>query len=213
LKNNEENSLKIVGSMGSKLANRINKNLTLLSTQFSDEFRNNVNIIINNTRYPLKYGADGEIFTRFGPNLDPLKGKVQRVAALNEKFNLSFSDLKITQNSNALNIIKLINHNLIPSLGQTKIKGKTLSVIKETLKAYGYRINNNTENALTGIISSTDNVNKFKLLGTFLSKMFKKNIELQLVKLHNVGLEETILAKIISENARFDKSSVLLKKI
>jgi hypothetical protein len=159
----------------------------------------------------------GENLTNYG--LTPLKGKVTQVTGLNENFKLSFPYLKGTQISNALNIIKLINHNLIPSLG-SKIGGKTLFVVKETLKAYSYRVNNKAApvslqggHALTGIISSTDNVNKFKLLGTFLSKIFKKDIDLQLVKLHNVGLEETILAKVISENARFDKSSVLLKKL
>jgi uncharacterized protein YjbI with pentapeptide repeats len=132
---------------------------------------------------------------------------------LDNKFKLSATYLKGTQSSNALNIIKLINHNLTPALG-SKIGDKTLSVVKETFNAYSYRLNGNkTENTLKGIFSSTDNVNKFKLLGTFLSKIFKKNVDLQIVKLHNVGLEETILAKVISENAKFDKSSVLIKKL
>jgi hypothetical protein len=31
--------------------------------------------------------------------------------------------------------------------------------------------------------------------------------------MHNVGLQENIIAKVISENAKFDKSSVLIKKL
>lgn len=194
LKNNEVNNSQTVSSLSAKLANRINKILTSLSTQFADEFRNNVNFIINNT-----------------PSFDA--GKLLSCAGLNDNLNLSSTYLKGTQPSNALNIIKLINHNFSPSLG-SKMGGKTLSVVKETLKAYSYNINKNkADSARTGIISRTDNVNKFKLLGTFLSKIFQKNVELQLVKLHNVGLEDTILSKVISENARFDKSSVIFKKL
>lgn len=51
------------------------------------------------------------------------------------------------------------------------------------------------------------------MLGILLAKIFKKNIDLQLIKMHNVGLDETILAKVISNNAKFDKSSVLMKKL
>jgi hypothetical protein len=202
LKFNDINSLKTVGSLGlgAKLANKINKNLTSLASQFTNNFQNNINFIIGNTR-----SLDGgKVFSKFPKVFG---------SGLNNKFNLSPTYLKGTQSSNALNIIKLINYNLIPSLG-SKIGNKTLSVVKETLKAYNYRLNNNkADNALTGIIISMNNVNKFKLLGKFLSQIFKKNIELQIIKLHNIGLEETILAKIISENAKFNKSSVLIKKL
>jgi Mitochondrial ribosomal protein (VAR1) len=89
-----------------------------------------------------------------------------------------------------------------------------LTLVKEAFKAYNYGLNSK-KNGFTpsGIIVTADNVNKFKLLGILLAKILKKNIDLQIVKLHNVGLEETILAKVISENAKFDKSSVLIKKL
>jgi hypothetical protein len=87
-----------------------------------------------------------------------------------------------------------------------------LTLIKEAFKAYNYGLKSN-KNGFPSIIGIADNVNKFKLLGILLTKIFKKNIDLQIVKLHNVGLQETIIAKVISENAKFDKSSVLIKKL
>jgi Mitochondrial ribosomal protein (VAR1) len=116
-------------------------------------------------------------------------------------------------------ISKLINkqfgleHVGLPSLMQ-KDADKLLTLIKESFKAYNYGVNSNKNGFTTSnILCSEDNVKKFKLLGSLLTKIFKKNIDLQIIKMHNVGLQENIIAKVINENAKFDKSSVLIKKL
>jgi hypothetical protein len=118
-------------------------------------------------------------------------------------------------------IINLINkqfgleHVGLSSLVQeNKNADKLLTLIKESFKAYNYGLNSN-KNGFTpsNILCTEDNVKKFKLLGSLLTKILKKNIDLQIIKMHNVGLQENIIAKVISENAKFDKSSVLIKKL
>jgi hypothetical protein len=116
-------------------------------------------------------------------------------------------------------LIKLINKQFgiggLPFIMQEQNEAgpvKLLMLIKESLKAYNYGLNGNKNN-FTGVLNTENNVNKFKLLGSLLTKIFKKNIDLQIVKIHNIGLQENIIAKVISENAKFDKSSVLIKKL
>src|SRR6202000_1080948 len=62
-------------------------------------------------------------------------------------------------------------------------------------------------------INNLNNLKKLKSLGILLTKIFKKNIDIQLIRLHNAGLETEILSKIIALNARETKTSTLLKKI
>jgi hypothetical protein len=65
---------------------------------------------------------------------------------------------------------------------------------------------------LSNNILKNNNI-KFKFLGILLSKILGKNVELQLIKLHNVGLDQTILAQIISSNSKKYKLRILLKKL
>jgi len=118
-------------------------------------------------------------------------------------------------------IINLINKQfglehvgLSSLLQEHKDTNKLLTLIKESFKAYNYGLNSN-KNGFTpsNILCTENNVKKFKLLGNLLTKIFKKNIDFQIIKIHNVGLQENIITKVISENAKFDKSSVLIKKL
>jgi Mitochondrial ribosomal protein (VAR1) len=189
------------------LINKINKNLKSLSTQFADEASKIINFapIIKKTHstFLTRRFVNTTITKITNSTLFPFRAWVNQGIVLGPKF------------------IKLINkqfgleHVVLPYIGlgqEQKDSNKMLILIKELFKAYNYGLNNNKK-GFTGILSTKDNVNKFKLLGSLLTKIFKKNIDLQIIKMHNVGLQENIIAKIISENAKFDKSSVLIKKL
>jgi len=187
------------------LANKINKNLTALSTQFADEASKKINFIIKKTHPTFLVGT-------------PFNTKVTKIT------NSTLFSIRAHFNQGIMlgpKIIKLINkqfgldHVGLPSLVQEhKNANKLLMLIKESFKAYNYGLNSN-KNGFTpfDILCTEDNVKKFKLLGSLLTKILKKNIDLQIIKMHNVGLQENIIAKAISENAKFDKSSVLIKKL
>jgi hypothetical protein len=185
------------------LANKINKNLTALSTQFADEACKNLNFIIKKTHPTFLIGT-------------PFNTKVTKIT------NSTLFSIRARFNQGIMlgpKIIKLINKQFgldyigLPSL-ENKNADKLLMLIKESFKAYNYGLNSN-KNGFTpfDILCTENNVKKFKLLGSLLTKIFKKNIDLQIIKMHNVGLQENIIAKAISENAKFDKSSVLIKKL
>jgi hypothetical protein len=181
----------------------MNKNLTSLSTQFTNEASNNINFIIkktfltrasvnttitkitNSTLFPFRAWINQGIALGHGPKI---------IKLINKQFGLEYA------HSNS----KLL------SLGQEQ-KNANKMLIKESFKAYNYSLNN--KKGFTSILSTEDNIKKFKLLGSLLTKIFKKNIDLQIIKMHNVGLQENIITKVISENAKFDKSSVLIKKL
>jgi hypothetical protein len=189
------------------LANKINKNLTSLSTQFANETSKNINFIIKKTHstFLTRTSINTTITKITNSTLFPFRAWLNHGIMLGPK------------------LIKLINkqfgleHVGLPSLVQEqKDADKLLTLIKESFKAYNYGLNNNNNGlspAGTGVLNTEDNVKKFKLLGRLLTKIFKKNIDIQIIKIHNVGLEENIIAKVISENAKFDKSSVLIKKL
>jgi hypothetical protein len=194
------------------LANKINKNLTALSTQSADEVNKNINFIIKKTHLTF-------LTQRVGT---PFNTKITKIT------NSTLFSIRARFNQGIMlgpKIINLINkqfgleHVGLTSLVQeNKPSGsnadKLLTLIKESFKAYNYGLNSN-KNGFTpsNILCTEDNVKKFKLLGSLLTKIFKKNIDLQIIKMHNVGLQENIIAKVISENAKFDKSSVLIKKL
>src|SRR6201999_2112161 len=103
-------------------------------------------------------------------------------------------------------IIKLINKYSGNSLNNQN-DNKTLIGLKEALMVNNYNL------TPTGILNNLNNLRKLKSLGILLTKIFKKNIDIQLIRLHNAGLETEILSKIIALNARETKTSTLLKKI
>ncbi len=210
----EKNTLNVL-RLQNILANKINKNLTALSTQFVDEASKNINFIIKKTHPTFLIGTPFNTkVTKITNSMPcyPKKGK-GTLFSIRARFNQGFML--------GPKIIKLINKQLgldhvgLPSLVQEhKDADKLLMLIKESFKAYNYGLNSN-KNGFTpfNILCTEDNVKKFKLLGSLLTKIFKKNIDLQIIKMHNVGLQENIIAKAISENTKFDKSSVLIKKL
>lgn len=188
------------------LANKINKNLTALSTQFTNEASKNINFIIKKTHPTFLIGT-------------PINTKIT---------NSTLSSIRARFNKGIMlgpKIINLINkqfgfeHVPAPLREEAKLiylvqKNSDKLLINESFKAYNYGLNSNKNGSTpSNILCTENNVTKFKLLGNLLTKIFKKNIDLQIVKMHNVGLQENIIAKVISENAKFDKSSVLIKKL
>ena len=198
------------------LTNKINKNLTTLSTQFADEASKNINFIIKKTHPTFLIGV-------------PINTKITKIT------NSTLSSIRARFNQGTMlgpKIINLINKQfglehihapsgfpgreagLISLVQKHKDANKLLMLVKESFKAYNYGLNGNKNGSTpSNILCTENNVKKFKLLGSLLTKIFKKNIDLQIVKMHNVGLQENIIAKVISENAKFDKSSVLIKKL
>lgn len=182
------------------LADKVNNYLILLSKQFANEFNNNTNFIAK----PLKPFNSFEFVNK--ANL--LAGNL---------FENRLNNMQLLSKWNG-GILNLINKNLSKNTTKNTITEKGLSSsLTESLLAN--KLLNNKNNILVASGSGTEgdvaltNVKKFKLLGILLAKIFKKNIDLQLFKLHNVGLESTIASQVIAQNAKFDKTSTLLKKI
>lgn len=178
------------------LANKINNNLISLVKQHADELNNKTNFI-NRTLQPLNSSEvqeKGHLLTKFANNINnfPLLNRLN-VGILNLINNNLNKQALIKNTSNGINVS---------------------SSLTEALLAYKSLNYKNTINEKNNILAAdVTNLNKFKQLGKLLANIFKKNVDLQLIKLHNVGLDSEVLAKVISLNARFDKSSVLLKKV
>jgi hypothetical protein len=211
-KNNNPQNISQNAGVQKMLANKINKNLTSLSTQFADEVCKSINFIGKTTQPTFLKGLPAQTLNRVG-------AEVAVNTKLTKLTKLINSTLYPLSEEHGLKFIKLINKQFDPKgrayFGLQGVgNSNSLTLVKEAFKAYNYGLNNN-KNGITpsSIIGIADNVNKFKLLGILLTKIFKKNIDFQIVKLHNVGLQENIIAKVISENAKFDKSSVLIKKL
>jgi hypothetical protein len=185
------------------LANKINNNLILLLKQHADELNNKTNII-NKTLQPLN-SSEVQVAEQQGHLLTKLASNINNFPLLN-RLNVGFLNL-INNNLNKESLIKNTSNGVSP-------KGQVSSSLTEALLAYKSLNNKNTTNEKNNILAAdATNLNKFKQLGKLLANIFKKNVDLQLIKLHNVGLDSEVLAKVISLNARFDKSSVLLKKV
>jgi hypothetical protein len=186
LKTNEiDNSLNLSNL---EISKKIYKNLLLLSNELFDELNKKINFISQNL---LKIDKTEVINSnKYLMKLKKFENYI--ISSLNGNY--------------LLKVIKLINKYLGNSLINQN-DNKTLISIKEALMAYNYNF------TPTGILSNLNNVRKLKSLGILLTKIFKKNIDIQLIRLHNAGLETEILSKIIALNARETKTSTLLKKI
>jgi hypothetical protein len=198
LQNKESHSSQTVSGLKAKLANKVYNNLISLSSQFADELSKNINFIIKKSN------------SAFLTDTKTVNTKLTTLA------NLSLYPFS---EGIEFKVIKLINKQLalLPSIGQ-KGAYNSLTLVKEALKAYNYGINIKKNGFIsapagTGLIGTADNVNKFKLLGILLTKIFKTNVDVQLIRVHNAGLDSEILAKVIALNARGDKTSTLLKKV
>lgn len=202
----EEGKSKLNGSrLQDILANKINKNLTSLSTHFSAEASKNINFIIKKTHPTVLIGT----------SINTKGKKITNSTLLSFKARFNQGIMFGPKIINLINKQFGLEHVGLRSLMQEhKNTNKLLTLIKESFKAYNYGINSN-KNGFTpsNILCSENNVKKFNLLGNLLTKIFKKNIDFQIIKLHNVGLEGNVLAKVLSENSKFDKSSVLIKKL
>lgn len=83
---------------------------------------------------------------------------------------------------------------------------------KNTNKVNSLKVVASTKNLINSLNNQSllsTYLKNFKLLGILLSKIFSTNIEVQAVRLHNIGLEKNILANIISKNS----NSMRLNKI
>lgn len=194
------------------LANKINKNLILLSKQFTEGVNNNTNFIARTLRPLNSFNMQekGHLLAKFASNiqnfplLDRLNGGILNL------INKNLSQKALIKNTSSPNS-HTGNKGGVQSTGD--------SSITEALLAYKFLNNKNIINEKNNILAAANaasdatNLNRFKLLGTLLTKIFKKNIDLQLIKVHNVGLDSDLISKVISANARFDKTSVLLKKV
>jgi Mitochondrial ribosomal protein (VAR1) len=201
-----------VSRLQNSLANKINKNLTSLSTQFANETSKNINFIIKKTHstFLTRTSINTTITKITNSTLFPFRAWLSQGIMFGPKL------IKLINKQFGLDHVGLPFSSLVQAQEQ-KDADKLLTLIKESFKAYNYGLNSNNNGFAPGgeggVLNTEDNVKKFKLLGRLLTKIFKKNIDIQIIKIHNVGLQENIIAKVISENAKFDKSSVLIKKL
>jgi len=143
--------------------------------------------ILNNDNNNLTPKID---YAKFNLNIKIIKLIIKNNIILTNTFN-NYSNIPVNRNYN-LDELNILNN---------KIKEALLS-----FEIYNNKAHNNSNLLRNNII-------KFKWLGILLSKIFNKNVSIELIRLWNVGLEPTILSKIISKNSSTDKSSVIFKKL
>lgn len=218
-----------------KLVRTINKNLTSLKSQFNENHQQSFNYILNTLRAMKQYARSTPALI-FAPQAHSLINNqnnnkhllklliLNRQLSLIKKLGMKLLIKNNFQNTKAferdykklilnIKILKLIlNARAISNLNLNHKNDKILearSAIKESFLAFE-SYNNKAKNN-NNILKN--NILKFRWLGVLLSKIFKKNVNIELIRLWNVGLDPAILSKIISKNSVRDKSSVIFKKL
>jgi hypothetical protein len=168
--------------------NLINKN-NLLSNY--NNFIKNINTNIFTATLPIPNGAY-EINTVE----QELKFKIKEIF---------LSYLKLLNNKTIL--LTKLNNNANAVTTNISLPRSQENTGFNSLAFSGSSINSNGNNILK------NNKLKFKYLGLLLSKILGKNVELQLIRLYNVGLDQNILAQTISSNSKKYKLRILLKNL
>lgn len=195
-----------------KLANKITKSIAALKLKYNNDY----NEILNNIYNKIIFNNQGSVFNILHNNkkmntlLDNMKVLQYGANNINtvKKPGIKqiFNTLKlILKLKTKINSVKTINSNTIGINNNNIIFNK----IKQAFLSNIY-YNNKTNNNYNIL---KNNINKFKALGIFLSKIFAKNVEIQLIRLWSIGLDSAIMAQIISKNSNFNNSRIIIRKL
>lgn len=194
-----------------KLANKITKSIAALKLKYNNDY----NEILNNIYYKTILNNQGSVFSILHNNkrINTLLNNMKVLQSGGNNINtvepriknfLNTLKLILILNSN-YNSVKTINSNTIGTTNTNNIYNK----IKQAFLSNIY-YNNKTNNNYNIL---KNNINKFKALGIFLSKIFAKNVEIQLIRLWSIGLDSAIMAQIISKNSNFNNSRIIIRKL
>lgn len=194
-----------------KLANKITKSIAALKLKYNNDY----NEILNNIYYKIILNNQGSVFS---------------ILHNNKRINTLLNNMKVMQSGannnntvepgikNFFNTLKLIlilksNFNSIKTIDSNTIRTTNNNIIFNKIKqAFLSNIyyNNKTNNNYNIL---KNNINKFKALGIFLSKIFAKNVEIQLIRLWSIGLDSAVMAQMISKNSNFNNSRIIIRKL
>jgi hypothetical protein len=218
-----------------KLINKINKNLINLKSQFIKNDKNTINFIYQNI-IPLLNNSAFNTTLKIN-RVQGLLLKLNRQLFLsrlliNKNNPIISQSVSIKTLQYTIKILTLIINNNAP-LPSALINKKTIALTninKARIESAAYGLQSKQTLLLKKIkdifLSDTfnkiklqnsnilnNNIVKFKWLGIILSRIFAKNVEIQLVRLWNIGLESSITANVISKNSTNDKAQTILRKL
>ena len=197
-----------------KLANRITKSIAALKLKYNNDY----NELLNNIYNKIILNNQGSVFSTLHINKrinTLLNNKTILQSGVNNINTVAEREPGITKIFNTLklililktkfNSVKTINSNTIGATNNNIIFNKIKQAFLSNIY-YNNKTNNNNNILKT-------NINKFKALGIFLSKIFSKNVEIQLIRLWSIGLDSAIMAQIISKNSNFNNSRIIIRKL
>lgn len=216
-----------------KLINKINKNLINLKSQFIKNDKDVINFIYQNIIHQSSISLLNSSAAATNLKINRVHNLLLKLNRqlflsrflLNKNNSIISQDVSIKTLQYAIKILTLIINNNIKTnsialistnkkdskyLGLTENSAQTLLLkkIKDIFLSHTF---NKTKIQNTNILKN--NIVKFKWLGVILSRIFGKNVEIQLVRLWNIGLESSITANIISKNSTNDKAQTILRKL
>jgi Mitochondrial ribosomal protein (VAR1) len=210
-----------------KLINKINQKLINLKSQFSNNNNESINFILNNII--KQFNPNILFYSTFANNQNNNIIKLlilNRQLSLINKLGVNLTNINKIDNAKLMlniKIIKLIvknniiladkSKNMLTTVNTNNTLNNNILINKMKEAFLSLELYNNKAQNINNNNILKNNIIKFKWLGILLSKLFNKNISIELVRLWNVGLDPTILSKIISNNSMIDKSSVIFKKL
>lgn len=239
LLSNNRASLQNSNSIAPKLINKINKNLKNLKSQFIKNDKDTINFIYQNIMHSVALLNNSAYNRNTNLKINRVQGLLLKLnrqlflsrLLLNGKNNPIISQsVSIRTLQYVIKILTLIiNNNNTPLILNNKTNTYN-SGLQSSASYFGSEATaeqtllstkikdiflsdtfNKTKLQNTNILKN--NIIKFKWLGIILSRIFGKNVELQLVRLWNIGLESSITANIISKNSTNDKAQTILRKL
>jgi hypothetical protein len=202
LKNNDKSFI-----LKWKLANKITKSIAALKLKYN----NNYNEILNNIYNKIIFNNQSSIFSTLQNNkrINTLLNNM-KVFPINNINTIAYTGERKPEIKQIFNILKLISILITKFNSEKTINSNVIfNKIKQGFLSNIY-YNNKTNNNYNIL---KDNINKFKALGIFLSKIFAKNVEIQLIRIWSIGLDSAIMAQIISKNSNFNNSRIIIRKL
>lgn len=194
-----------------KLANKITKSIAALKLKYNNDY----NEILNNIYYKIILNNQGSVFSTLHNNkkINTVLNNMKVLQSGANNINIVEPGIKNFFNTLKLILILKTKFNSVKTINSNTIKTtNTNFIINKIKQAFLSNIyyNNKTNNNYNIL---KNNINKFKALGIFLSKIFAKNVEIQLIRLWSIGLDSAIMAQIISKNSNFNNSRIIIRKL
>lgn len=206
-----------------KLANKITKSIAALKFKYNKDYNEILNfiynkIILNNQGQSYKFNYNQDKILEINKTKNILNSALHNGEALAKQTNINTIEDAAPQSKTIFNaprllkLISIIKNNYLPSSPAPKTNNDPMFIYNRIKQAFLSNVYyNNKTNYNNNILKN--NINKFKLLGIFLSKIFAKNVEIQLIRLWSIGLDSSILSQVISKNSNFNNSRIIIRKL